>query len=317
MTPKLDRLFKEPKRTERPLRILVYGLPKRGKSHFVFTSAGVGPLYWIDTEGGSDYYDSAAEHGFRVLRSTDPRHAIQAVEAASASVNGGVRPVVAMDSFSSVWFNQQEVAEELTRQWSKGRGGDRASFRAWGPAKKPLKQLYNLMMTTRCHVVITARAKEKYEVSQDGEPVAKGIVPDVERNLAYAVDLIVELDVVNAEKGKPPKAEDYTALVVGSRSPAIPIGTLLHDPKLSDLLPAATAEGEAPERIVDTVEQQVHRALVAPSTWPELKVILEGKSWDIEKAKELLRQKFGPFNAAKVVEYWEYLMAHQEPHAAS
>jgi hypothetical protein len=247
MAVKLDRLFKEPRRTERPLRILVYGLPKRGKSHFVFTGARVGPLYWIDTEGGSDYYSPTEGHGFRVLRSIDPRHAIQAVEAASASVNGGLRPVVAVDSFSSVWFSQQEVAEELTYQWSKGRGGDRASFRAWGPAKKPLKQLYNLMMATRCHVIVTARAKEKYEVSK---------------------------------------------------------------------LPA-TAEGETPEDVVSTVDVQVHNALVAPSTWRELKAILEGKNWDIDKAKELLQQKFGAFNAAKVVEYWEYLMAHQEPHAAS
>jgi hypothetical protein len=315
MAVTLDRLFKEPRRTERPLRILVYGLPKRGKSHFVFTGARVGPLYWIDTEGGSDYYSPTEGHGFRVLRSTDPRHAIQAVEAASASVNGGVRPVVAVDSFSSVWFSQQEVAEELTRQWSRGRGGDRASFRAWGPAKKPLKQLYNLMMATRCHVIVTARAKEKYEVSRDGEPVAKGIVPDVERNLAYAVDLIVELGVEELPKGKQPSPDDYTALVVGSRSPAIQIGTLFQNPSLGLFLPA-TAEGEAPEDVVSTVDVQVHNALVAPSTWRELRAILESKGWDIDKAKELW-QKFGPFNAAQVVEYWEYLMVHQEPHAAS
>jgi hypothetical protein len=141
--------------------------------------------------------------------------------------------VVAVDSFSSVWFNQQEVAEELTRQWSRGRGGDRASFRAWGPAKKPLKQLYNLMMATRCHVIVTARAKEKYEVSK---------------------------------------------------------------------LPA-TAEGEAPEDVVSTVDVQVHNALVAPSMWRELKAILESKGWDIDKAKDLLQQKFGAFNAAKVMDY--------------
>ena len=103
----------------------MYGLPKRGKSHFVSTGTEVGPLYWIDTEGGSDYYSPTEGHGFRVLRCTDPRHAIQAVEAASASVNGGVRPVVAVDSFSSAWFSQQEVAEELTRQWSECHNGFR------------------------------------------------------------------------------------------------------------------------------------------------------------------------------------------------
>jgi hypothetical protein len=288
----------------------VYGLSKRGKSHFVFTSAGVGPLYWIDTESGSDYYDSSEGHGFKVLRSTDPRQAIQAVEAASAAVNGDVRPVVAIDSFSSIWFSQQEVAEQLTRQWSKGRGGNRASFRAWGPAKKPLKKLYDLMMTTRCHVIVTARAKERYEVSDAGEPVAKGLVPDVERNLAYAVDLIAKLDVNELPEGEQPSPDDYTALVVGSRSSAIPIGTLFRDPKLCLFLPA-TSEGEVPESVVDTVDEQVHKALTAPSTWSELKSILEGGNWDIDKAKRLLRQQFGSFNPVKVTDYWEYLMAYQ------
>ena len=63
---------------------------------------------------------------------------------------------------------------------------------------------------------------------------------------------------------------------------------------------------------MSTVDVQVHNALVAPSTWRELKAILEGKNWDIDRAKELLQQKFGAFNAAKVVDYWEYLMAYQE-----
>jgi len=295
---------------ERPLRILVYGLSKKGKSHFVFTSTEIGPLYWIDTEGGSDFYDPDEGYGFKVLRSTDPKQAVQAVEAASAAVNGNVRPVVAIDSFSSIWFNQQEVAEQLTRQWSRGRGGDRASFRAWGPAKKPLKKLYDLMMTTRCHVIVAARAKEKYEVSDGGEPVAKGLVPDVERNLAYAVDLIAELDVNELPKGEQPAPDDYTALVVGSRSSAIPIGTLLYDPKLCFFLPA-TSEGAVPEGVVDTVGEQVHKALVAPSTWSELKAILEGRNWDIDQAKGLLRQQFGTFNPGKVTDYWEYLMAYQ------
>jgi hypothetical protein len=165
-------------------------------------------------------------------------------------------------------------------------------------------------------VVITARGKEKYEVSKSGEPVAMGTVPDVERNLAYACDLIVELDVANAAKGKPSKPEDYVALVVGSRSPAIPIGTVFHDPNLGLFLPAS-AEGEAPEGVTDTIDQQVHNALVAPSTWAELKAILEGKGWDIDRAKEVLRQHFGAFSSAKVQEYWEYLMAHPEENCSA
>jgi hypothetical protein len=84
--------------------------------------------------------------------------------------------------------------------------------------------------------------------------------------LAYAVDLVVELGVDDPGKGKPPQPADYTALVVGSRSSAIPIGTLFHDPKLSDFLPAAVTEGAAPKEIADAVGEQVQRALVAATT---------------------------------------------------
>jgi hypothetical protein len=110
-------------------------------------------------------------------------------------------------------------------------------------------------------------------------------------------------------KGKQPSPDDYTALAVGSRSPAIQIGTLFQNPSLGLFLPA-TAEGEAPENVVSTVDAQVHNALVTPSTWSELRTILEGKNWDIDKAKKL--QKFGAFNAAQVMDYWEYLMVYQE-----
>jgi len=307
MTVTLDKLFAEPTLRERPLRILVYGLPKHGKSHFVFTGTAVGPLYWIDTEGGSDFYDHTAGHGFRVLRSTDPAKAIAAIEAASAAVKNDERPVVAVDSFSSIWFAQQEVAEELTKQWSRGRGGDRASFRAWGPAKKPLKKLYSLLMTTRCHVVLTARAKMKYAVSTSGEPTPKGLVADMERNLAYAVDLVMEFSVDELAKGKLPKPTAYTALVVGSRSDAFPIGTLLRDPKLADLLPAMS-EGEVPTGVVGSVDAQVLSALTAPTTWAELKKLLTVADIPHEEAKAKLQEEFGPFNPAQVVEYWEFLL---------
>ena len=89
--------------------------------------------------------------------------------------------------------------------------------------------------------------------------MATGIVPDVERNLAYAVDLVVELGVDDPGKGKPPQPADYTALVVGSRSSAIPIGTLFHDPKLSDFLPAAAMEGAAPQEVAGTGGPHLHR----------------------------------------------------------
>lgn len=308
---KLDKLFLKPTPTERPLRILVYGLPKTGKSHLVSTAAEVGPLFWQDTEGGSDYYDADSNHGFCVLRDRDPIKTVEAIELAT----GSPRPTVAVDSFSSTWFGQQEVAEELTTRWSRGKTKERASFRAWGPAKKPLKRLYDVMHSSQCHVIVTARAKKKYKVGEDGKPEEVGLVADVERNLAYAVDLIIEVGLDELKKGVPPKPKNFYALVVGSRSADIPIGTIFRNPKFSDFLPAVL-EGDAPGRVGDSVADQVKAALDAPQSWSDLERRLKARGWGSERAKELLVAKFGPFDSAKLEEYWEYLKG-QEPGQAS
>jgi len=310
---KLDQLFEEPVATERPLRILVYGLPKTGKSHLVATATEVGPLFWQDTEGGSDYYDAGHGYGFRVLRDRDPMKTVQAVELASPT--GGVHPVIAVDSFSSTWFGQQEVAEELTTRWSRGKTNGRASFRAWGPAKKPLKKLYDVMHSSQCHIIITARAKNKYEVGPGGEPKEVGLVPDVERNLAYAVDLVVEVGIDELKKGVSPKPENFHALVVGSRSANIPIGRVFQNPKFSDFLPAVL-KGKAPEKVGDSVADQVQTALDTPQSWPNLERKLKALGWSSERAKELLVARFGPFDAAMLEEYWVYLKG-QEPEQAN
>lgn len=310
MPKSLDQLFAEAKAVERPLRLLAYGLPKTGKSHLVASSAAVGPLYWMDTEGGSDFYDPTVGHGFRVLRSTDPLLALEAIEAANKVVgsNGhGPRPVIALDSFSSIWFAQQEVAEQLTKQWSRGRKSDRASFRAWGPAKAPLKKLYNALMTTRCHVSFTARGKVKYEVDSKGEPSEVGLVPDAERNLAYAVDLLLETSVRDVGRGKQPKPEDFLATVMGGRSSALPIGTVFKNPVLQDFLSAASLEGIVPEGMKDSVEAQVQQALTTPQSWKDLQAKLNEAGIDIEAVKDELRERFGQFSTRKLDEYWTYL----------
>jgi hypothetical protein len=183
------------------LKVLIYALPKTGKSHFVHTACQVGPVLWMDTEHGSDYYDPGAGHDFEVAYAKDPELALKAIEHANS--------IVAIDSVSSVWFMQQEVAEQLTTEGSRGKTQGRTSFRAWGPAKKPLKKVYDVVMLSRCHVVMTARAKVQYE-TVNNEPVEKGLGPDMEKGTAYAVDIVLETG--HDEGG-------YYATVTGSRSP--------------------------------------------------------------------------------------------------
>jgi len=302
-------LFTKPTAQERTLKVLVYGPTKTGKSHFVHTATEVGHVLWQDTEHGSDFYDPDDNHGFRVLYSKDPHKAIAAVKEGDTIATNGNRPVVALDSFSSTWFMQQEVAEELTAKWSKGKGKGRASFRAWAPAKKPLKRLYDAIMLSKCHVILTGRAKMRYDVGTGGEPKEMGLAPDVERNILYAVDIILETGIDELPKGQAPTPENFYALVVGSRNPALPIGTELRDPKFLDLMGAAK-EGEAPEEIEETTKEQVTAATI--QTWEQLGAWIKTQGRDGEEAKAILREKHGKVKAEDIPDYYTTLKAHYE-----
>ena len=301
-------LFTKPTAQERTLKVLVYGPTKTGKSHFVHTATEVGHVLWQDTEHGSDFYDADLNHGFRVLYSKDPEKAIAAVEEGDTIATNDDRPIMALDSFSSTWFMQQEVAEELTKKWS-GKDKRRASFRAWGPAKKPLKRLYDAIMVSKCHVIITARAKMKYEVSAAGEPKEVGLVPDIERNLVFAVDIILEMGIDELPKGKAPKPENFYALVVGSRNPALPIGTELRNPKFADLLSAAK-EGETPSQIEETIGEQVIAADAETWRWEQLGDWIKAQGHDPEEAKAIIKKIHGKVNLKDVPKYRKTLEAH-------
>ena len=289
-------VFHSPTVQEKTLKVLVFGKPKRGKSHFCFTATEVGPVLWQDTEHGSDYCDPNSGHGFQIAYDKSPDTSLAAIEEANAKVNGSTaRPVVVVDSMSSVWFAQQEVAEELTKKWGSKKDG--ASFRAWAPAKKPLKRLYDAIMLSRCHVIVTARSKPKYDVSGGGEPKEIGVQPDIERGLEYAVDIILEMDV---------DAKGYFAIVRGSRSPKLRIGQRLDDPKFADLLVAMQA-GEAPKEVKEDVGEQVEMATKS-LTWQEFVAHCQEKKWPLEEAKTLLLEKFGPgYKPERAPEYIAHL----------
>jgi hypothetical protein len=304
---KLDELFAVPDRTARPLRILAFAPAKKGKSHFCFTATDVGPLYWIDTERGSDFYDPTSNHGFKANHSVDPRVALEAIKAASSTP---VQSAVAIDSMSSVWFEQQEVAERVT-QGSK-QSAKRASFRAWAVAKRPLTRLYNLMMGTQCHIIITARQKEDYEVNRKGEPTLLGIKPDVEKGLEHAVDVVLHMGIDKLSMGTKPKPENFWARVVGTRAaPGSPIqiGDVFRNPKFSDFL-ALQMEGVAPTEVRHSAAEQAERAINAPQGWTELlqRTLSLKAGWTADVVRGLLKEEFGSFDAEATADYYDWLV---------
>lgn len=305
----LDKMFKEPEQRLHTLRILIYGLPKQGKTHFATTATEVGPLYVFDTEKGFDFYDKDAGHGFKTAETDDPRKILTAVQSAKVGKDGTI-PIICVDSSTSVWEAQKEVAEQLTAKWKNVSDPDRAVFRAWAPAKKPLKSLYRTMHQAQCHIIFTARAKKEYEVSAGGEPTFKGLVPDVESNLEYAVDLVLLAGMDEVAQGKPPKPTNFWVKVMGGRS-KVQIGTIVRDPTFQKVLELAVPEkllsGKPPTEVEDSSGDQVEEEEGNFQTWKEMQLAIEQKGWSVEEVKAELGKEFGKFNPARMSEYWKWL----------
>jgi hypothetical protein len=309
----LQGMFDEQKNVKRPVRVLVYGASKAGKSHYVASAADDGPLYWIDSESGSDFYDATRGHGFRVKKTSDVDFIIRAIRAADSEArkSDGLTPIVAIDSFSSTWFDQKEVAEAVTASRSKSRDpskAGRASFQAWGTAKRPLQALYDAIQSTVCHVIITARAKEDYLVDESGAPREKlGLVPDMEKNLPYAMDLVLEV------RHTP---DGFDAIVRGTRTPTeagwgrgrpLPIGTRFTNPKFADLLAAIVDGDEAPQRVANAISRQIENAErnpEIPATFAELWTWCRMNKLNVEDAKTWLREHFDRQDPTMIYEYY-------------
>jgi hypothetical protein len=175
-----------------------------------------------------------------------------------------------------------------------------------------------MMHTTACHVIITARAKMVYDVSDSGEPTEAGLRPDAEKGVPFAMDLVV-LTHVRDKVENDLKPGDFMATVVGTRSPSvggsvpeIPIGRTFYDPKFSDFL-EAMVKGTQPVAIEDTLDQQVAAGKSIPQNWADFEAWLKhSTNWDLEDAKGALRKNFGEkLTGSHLEEYYDFLRTRQ------
>ena len=221
---------------QRGAKIGVYGQFGTGKTELCMSAVEVAHLLLVDAEGRSQYYDPEKGHGFEVIYSKDVNEAVKLLEYAQSLQKQGEKVVFAIDGFSSMWFEQQEVAE---RAGTTSRGT--AKYSSWAVAKKPLKQLYSMLYATPVDTIITMRSKPRYDVDASGNPKATDYqMPDTERGINYAVDLVVEMHKKEAKPGTPLKPADFSAVVIKTSGPKennpIPIGTRITDPSFAKLL---------------------------------------------------------------------------------
>lgn len=289
-----------PQQFARGAKIGVYGQFGTGKTELVMSATKIAHLLLLDAEGRSQYYDPEKDLGFEAIYSKYIQDAIDLLTYAEYLQQQGEVVVFGLDGWSSLWFEQQEVAERI----GSTRTGN-AKYSSWGPAKKPLKKLYAMLFDTTVDCVITMRAKPKYSQT-GGKVVDHGFDdPDTERGLSYAVDLVVEMTKQKLPPSTPLKPENFWCTVVKTSGPRegnpLPIGTMIKDPSFGKLI-GLRRPGTAGLTIAGgAIELQVLEATITNSR--QLGNLITKSGLNKDEVFAHLKKELGPYRDAKLPDY--------------
>lgn len=295
-------------------KVMVYGMEGTGKTEFVMSLCKYmaaqdppGQVFILDTEGRTQYY-AKDSYQFEVLYSVDPFDLLELLDYVEDLHSQGHRVALGIDSFSSIWFEQQGVAEALGATKSGN-----ATFSSWGPAKKPLKRFYAKMFATPIDVVVTARGKPKYEQESSTRKVIDyGYdVPDAERGLGFAVDLVLEMRKDELKPGTPLKPDNFWAMVTKTSGPyednPLPIGTQIRNPNFAKVVGLRLGDGGKGLPIADAkVQLQVMRAAITNSSdliaWTQ-----QNLGWSKDDTLGRLKEQFGDLKPHDLGRYIEWV----------
>lgn len=157
------------------------------------TPAGFG-LAVIDTEHGSaEKYADQFEFEHLVLSSYDPRHYIEAINAAAAARRFSV---LLIDSLSHAWQGTGGILDKVDRYSSSHRGD---SFGGWRETRPLQRDLVEALLSAPLHVIVTMRTKQAYAMEPDERgrnQVRKlGLKPEQADGIEYEFDIAGEIDV--------------------------------------------------------------------------------------------------------------------------
>lgn len=285
--------FKKAVRTQRPLRMAIYGPSNSGKT-FTALMIGrelVGPdgtIAVIDTERSSaSIYAKDEETGkgydFETAELTDYAYSdyVKLIEQAKDF------DVLIIDSISHAWDGDGGILD-LVETVTQGQKGKQDSFRAWSDPRirKAEEALWSAVLGFPGHVIVTMRAKTTYERSvENGKTkiVKLGLEPRQRKGIEFEFDVIAEMDKQHYLEVD--KARDPEGKLEGQRihKPGVKFAGVLKDWLNSGSSPTEDYE----KRIAKACEE------IAKQTGEDL-VSVKGKAWnwiklqfEIEKQEDL------------------------------
>lgn len=193
---KILTMFKKAIKSQSKLRLALIGASGSGKTFSALSIAsGLSQsIAVIDTEHGSaSKYADKFNFDVLELSSFHPREYINAITAAS---NAGYE-VLIIDSLSHAWMGKDGALEQVDRIAKRSQTGN--SFAAWREVTPLHNQLVEAIVSSKCHLIATMRAKTEYvlEPNEKGKiaPRKVGMAPVQRDGLEYEFDVVADLDL--------------------------------------------------------------------------------------------------------------------------
>jgi hypothetical protein len=188
--------FAKATKEQRRARIFLSGPSGSGKTYTALIWAQVlgKHIGVIDTENDSAL-DYADQFDFQHLSLNKPYTVGRYVAAMDAAAAAGL-DVLLVDSASHAWSGKGGLLEVVDRYGAQNKGDN---FSGWRVATPQHLDFIEAMMSVPMHLIVTTRAKQRYELQQNDRgkwsPVKLGLEPVQREGLEYEFALAAEMTV--------------------------------------------------------------------------------------------------------------------------
>lgn len=115
--------------------------------------------------------------------------------------------VLVIDSATPEWEDIKKRQQDYKKKLKN-------DYAAWGPALKDHAGFVNKVLYSSCHIILTIRAKEKHEITDDRKVVSLGVGEEQQKDLRFFMDFVFAISdrsthEVSVEKAPPEIMEKY------------------------------------------------------------------------------------------------------------
>lgn len=254
------------------------------------------PIYFIDTENGSDFMIPVLEQaGFKDVRTLKTRAFTDLVPALKEADAEG--SILIIDSITHFWV---ELVDSFTSRNKRPKG---LAMSDWGFLKKKWGEFTTAYIASGGHIIMAGRAGFEYEFGENEDTGKKeieksGVKMKGESGMAYEPNLMVYMQRQQEMDGKDVAKTWHTATIVKDRTTMID-GQTFKDPTYENIAPhvACLALGTKVNSV--DVNRTSEHAIPNANGKGDWQLEQEEKERILEEIKDVLSKHFPGSSAAE------------------